>query len=66
VKHRVRQCAVLLRAYTSSKIISGAENHIVKEYELRVQGMPFVCVRLSILIIFRLGLGAIFFIAIYH
>ena len=54
--------AVLLRAFTSSKIITVVQKilHIVKEYELRLQGMPFVCARPSILIIFRLGLGVIF------
>jgi len=64
----VWQYAVLLRVFTSSKIITVVQKilHIVKEYELRLQGMPFVCVRPSILIIFRLGLGAFFFIAIYH
>jgi hypothetical protein len=53
---------VLFRAFTSSKIIRVVQKilNIVKEYELRLQGMPFVCARPSILIIFRLGLGVIF------
>jgi hypothetical protein len=63
----VWQWAALLRALTSSKIIIAVQKilHIVKEYELRLQGMPFACVRLSVLIIFRSGFGAIFFLLPY-
>jgi len=58
----VWQYGVLLRAFTSSKIITVEQKilHVVKDYELRLQGMPFVCVSPSVLIILRLGLGAIF------
>jgi hypothetical protein len=64
--HDLTQCvkyAVLLRAFTSSKIIAVVQKilHIVEEYELRLQGMPFVCVRPSILIILKVGAWCYFF-----